>query len=234
MPRRPLLRVAACGLVLACTSALAACSSSTATDDTAGAGGTTGSSTQGSGTLGNGTTGEGVASSAPELVVGMRDGVWPVGSAGEIEFTLDERGLELVQMRPADGWRVTAERVGPDEIEVDLASADVRATVEVSVQADILEIEVDESFDPPPAGPLPLGEAGTVVVTVEGTTAVLTDVMPADGWRVSHRSDAGSDAALGLRRNGAGVVETWEVSARVDDGGLEVGTDYEIAGRTTG
>ncbi|WP_380168783.1 hypothetical protein [Jannaschia sp. R86511] len=166
----------------------------------------------------------------PELVEGMRDGVWPVADVGDIEFRLAPRGLELVAMRPAPGWQVVDEEVGPDEIEIDLRSGDVRTTVEVGYQSGILEIEVDQLFDPPPAGPLRLGGAGSVDLVQDGEAVLVGDVELADGWRETQRSENAGDAELGLRRNRSGLVETWEVDARVDDGGLEVATDYEIQG----
>ena len=168
--------------------------------------------------------------SGPQLVEGMRDGVWPVADVGEIEFELAPRGLELVRMRPAPGWQVVDEEVGPDEIEIDLRAGDVRTTVEVGYRSEILEIEVDQLFDPPPAGPLVLGEAGSVELVVDDGQVRIAEVSVRDPWRETQRSETGSDAELGLRRNRSGVVETWEVDARVDDGGLEVATDYEIQG----
>ncbi len=166
----------------------------------------------------------------PELVEGMRDGVWPVADVGEIEFELTPRGLELVEMRPAPGRQVVDEEVGPDEIEIDLRDGDVRTTVEVGYQSGILEIEVDQLLDPPPDGPLRLGEAGSVELLVEGDDVRVGDVSLEEPWRETQRSETGGDAELGLRRNRSGAVETWEVDAWVDDGGLEVATDYEIQG----
>lgn len=169
----------------------------------------------------------------PGLARTMRDGVWPVGAAGaagEVEFRLRDRGLELVGVAPADGWEVTDEQAGPAEIEVGLRSTDVRAEVEVSVRDGILEIEVDQSFDPPPAGPLDLGDAGTVELLVSDDGVRLGEVVLGDGWRETLRADRPGEVEVGLTRNGPGTVETWEVEARLDDGGLEVLTDHEIQG----
>lgn len=197
-------------------------------------------------------TGEDATAEA-ELVEGMRDGVWPVADVGEIEFELTPQGLELVQMRPSAGWQVVDEEVGPDEIEIDLrstdptstgptstgptstdpTSTDVRTTVEVGYQSGILEIEVDQVLDPPPDGPLQLGEAGTVELVVAGEDTRVGEVRLQAGWRETQRSADDQDAELGLRRNRPGVTETWEVDARVDDGGLEVHTDREIQGRAS-
>ncbi|MGJ7442055.1 hypothetical protein [Aquipuribacter sp. MA13-6] len=171
-----------------------------------------------------------VATEGPVLVEGMRDGTWPVADVGEIEFTLTGRGLALVGMRPAEGWEVVDEEVGPDEIEIDLRNGDVRTTVEVGYQSGILEIEVDQLLDPPPDGPLQLGEAGSVELVVEGDRVLVGDVSVRSPWRETQRSEHAGDAELGLRRNRTGAVETWEVDAWVDDGGLEVATDYEIQG----
>lgn len=240
-------RVAAVVLVLAGSLGLGSCSLG---DDGAGTpqagvsggtNGTDGGTGDGVGTDVTDGTGVGTgedATAEAELVGGMRDGVWPVADVGEIEFELTPQGLELVQMRPSAGWQVVDEEVGPDEIEIDLrstgpTSTDVRTTVEVGYQSGILEIEVDQVLDPPPDGPLQLGEAGTVELVVAGEDARVGEVRLQAGWRETQRSADDQDAELGLRRNRPGVTETWEVDARVDDGGLEVHTDREIQGRAS-
>ncbi|MCE0487446.1 hypothetical protein [Ornithinimicrobium sediminis] len=56
----------------------------------------------------------------------LRDGVWGVGLAGEVELTVTPDGtLELVDVRPAEGWDVTDQEetgrsVDGDAVELDL------------------------------------------------------------------------------------------------------------------
>lgn len=223
-------------LALSLALGLAACTAGT--DGAAPAGASPGADgSQQTGRIGGGTgaAAPGDATGGPELLTTMRDGVWPVADVGEIDFIVTDRGLELVEMRPAAGWEVTDQEAGPEEIEVDLRgtgadTSDVRTTVEVGIQSGILEIEIDQLLDPPGPGPLVLGDAGTAELFVDGPDVGIGEVVLSDGWRETQRAGPGRDAELGLRRSGPGVVESWELDARMDDGGLEVHTDYEIQG----
>jgi hypothetical protein len=161
----------------------------------------------------------------------LRDGVWGVGPAGEVEFTVTPDGaLELVDVRPAEGWDVTEQEVDTDEIEVDLRQGAVELTIEVQLEAGVLEVEIDQDIDPAEAGTFAVGEAATVVLDHDGSGIDLGEVVVAEGWTETGRSVEGDEVELDFRRDGDGFFETWELDADLDDGALVVEVDYEIEG----
>ncbi len=68
--------------------------------------------------------GEAAAGQSPPVTAAgepaeLRDGVWTVGDAGEVEFALENGVLSLVDVRPATGWAVEIDEEAADEIEVE-------------------------------------------------------------------------------------------------------------------
>lgn len=160
----------------------------------------------------------------------LRDGVWTVGPAGEVEFAVTDGALELIDVRPFDGWDVTDQDIGPDEIEIDFRQGPVEYEIEIELQNGVLEIEIDQDIDPAEPGTFAIGEAATAEVFVEDGVLVLGEVVLNDGWTETDRDVSSDDIELDFRRDGDGFFETWELNADLDDGELEIEIDYEIEG----
>ncbi|MGJ7442054.1 hypothetical protein [Aquipuribacter sp. MA13-6] len=156
----------------------------------------------------------------------LRDGVWQVGDAGEVEFAVVDGALELVDVRPAEGWQVTDQQAAPDEIEVDLRQGAVEYEVEIEIEAGLLEIEIDQDVDPAEPGTYRVGDAALVELDVVDGALVLGGVTVSDGWTETDRSESPDEVELDLQRG----AETWELDVDLDDGVMEVEIDYEIEG----
>lgn len=164
----------------------------------------------------------------------LRDGVWAVGPAGEVEFRVaGPDTVELVDARANDGWTITDEEVDSDTIEIDFRQGPVEYEIEIEIEGGVLEIEIDQDIDPAESGTFAVGEAATVEIAVDGGRLVLGDVTIADGWNETSRDVEGDEVELDFRRDGSGFVETWEINADLDDGILEIEVDYEIEGTFT-
>ena len=164
----------------------------------------------------------------------LRDGVWAVGPAGEVEFRVTGSDtLELVDVRVNDGWEITGQESDSDSIDVDYRQGPVDYQIEVEIDDGVLEIEIDQDIDPAEGGTFFIGEAGTADVTVDNGRLVLGAVTLKDGWTEVER-DVDDEVELDLRREGNGFFELWELQADLDDGGLDVEVDYEIEGPFAG
>ena len=161
----------------------------------------------------------------------LRDGLWGVGPAGEVEFRVTSRDtLELVSAGPADGWDLREQEVESDKIRVDLRRGPVDFELEVEIDAGVLEIEIDQDIDPAGPGTFAVGEAGTVEVSVADGRLVLGELDLAGGWNEVQRNADDDDIELRFRRDGDGFFELWEFRADLDGGALDVEVDYEIEG----
>ena len=162
----------------------------------------------------------------------LRDGVWAIGPAGEVEFRVTgPNSLELIAAVANDGWDITEQEVESDSIEVDFRRDNVTFEFEVEMSNGVLEIEIDQDIDRAENGTFFVGEAGTVAVSVDGSRLVLGDVGLMDGWNETSRDVDNDDVELDFRRDGDGFFELWEFNADLDDGKLEIEIDYEIEGR---
>lgn len=165
----------------------------------------------------------------------LRDGVWGVGPAGEVEFRVTGSDtLELVEVRVNDGWEITGQESDSDSIDVDYRQGPVDYQIEVEIDDGVLEIEIDQDIDPAEAGTFALGEAGSAEVTLSDGRLVLGAVTVTDGWSETSREVDDDEIELDLRREGMGFFELWELKADLDDGGLDIEVDYEIEGRFAG
>ena len=162
----------------------------------------------------------------------LRDGLWAIGLAGEVEFRVTgPDSLELIEARANDGWDITEQEVESDKIEVDFRRGPVSFDFEVEIDDGVLELEIDQDIDPAENGTFAVGEAATAPVSVDGGRLVLGDVSLADGWAEVSRDIDSDDVELDFRRDGDGFFELWELNAHVDDGRLKIEVDYEIEGR---
>lgn len=162
----------------------------------------------------------------------LRDGLWSVGPAGDVEFTVTGSDtLELVQATANEGWAIAEQEVESDKVDVDFRRGPVRFQFEVEVDDGILELEIDQDIDPAQPGTFSVGEAGTVEVDVQDGRLVLGEVTLTDGWTEVKRAVEADDIELDFRREGDGFFELWEFHADLDNGTLEVEVDYELEGR---
>ena len=165
----------------------------------------------------------------------LRDGVWAVGVAGEVEFRVTGTdSLELVDVRAEDGWEVTEEEVDEDSIDVDFLQGPVEYELQVEIEDGILEIEIDQDITETRSGTFAVGEAATVGITAEVGALTLGDVTLADGWSEVEREVDNDDIELDFQRAGDGFTELWELNADRGSDTLDVEVDYEIEGRFAG
>ncbi|MCK9486038.1 MAG: hypothetical protein M0R73_04955 [Dehalococcoidia bacterium] len=162
-----------------------------------------------------------------DSILEVRDGTWPVGDAGEVEFAVSGDRLELVEVRPADGWSVTEQEIEDDEIEVDFRRGDVDWTVKVEIDNGVLEIEIDQDVHGAEPGVYAVGLAGTVAFQVSDGALSLGEIVTNEDW--SHRIEEQEAGAIEVdfRRDNV----TWEFKVERDDGRLEVEIDFKIEGR---
>lgn len=164
-----------------------------------------------------------------------RDGVWAVGPAGQVEFRITgSHTLELVDIRPTDGWAISDQEVSSGEIDVALRRGPVTYEIQIEIEAGVLEIKIDQDIDPAQGGTFHVGEAATVTITVDGGTLVLGEVVVNEGWSEIDRDIDMDEIELDFRRLVGGVMELWEINAELDDGQLEIEIDYELEGTFSG
>jgi hypothetical protein len=69
-------------------------------------------------------------------------GTYDIGDAGSFSFDVVDGRLELVDLTVSDGWEVTEQEVGGDEIEIELRNGAMRWDADVDLNGSI-EIELD-------------------------------------------------------------------------------------------
>lgn len=159
----------------------------------------------------------------------LRDGVWGVGAAGEVEFTVTgSDSLELLGVEANAGWEITQQDVDSDSIDVDFRRGQVTYEFQVEMDEGILEIEIDQDIDRATSGDFAVGAAAMVPLTFDGARVTLGEVRLASGWTETGR-DLDDDVEIDFRRDGTGFFELWEINADGDDPDVEI--DYEIEGR---
>lgn len=156
----------------------------------------------------------------------LSDGIWEVGDAGTVEFTVDEGGLTLVDTIANDGWATSVDVDAADEIEVEFRRDEQEYTIEIELDDGILEIEIDLDIDPAEPGTFAIGPAATAELAVDGDAVTLVDLSVTDGWDVTERDEDDGEVDVQLRQGNV----TWDFDAEVDDGRLQVQIDFEIEG----
>jgi hypothetical protein len=155
-------------------------------------------------------------------------GRWPVGAAGIVDFDLEGDALVLVEVTTADGWSSSIDEQDDDEIEVTFRRGEETWTIEIELTDDrqLLEIEIDYDHDDAPEGGYDIGDAGSFAFAVEGDRLVLTRLDVAEGWAVTEREEDDDEFELELRDGD----RRFEVKADLDDGRVELETDFEVRG----
>lgn len=156
----------------------------------------------------------------------LRDGTWPVGDAGEVEFTADGGQLTLVEVRPADGWTETDRDIESDEIEIDFQRGNVEWRIEVELKDGVLEIEIDQDIDGADPGVYTVGLAGTVEFAMANGGLNLVETTANDGWTYTVEEQESDDIEVDFRMGNV----TWDLNVDLDDGEIDVEVDFEIEG----
>ena len=165
----------------------------------------------------------------------LRDGVWGVGVAGEVDFRVTGPDtLELANIVVNDGWQVREQEVESDKIDIEFQRGAVEYRFEVEIDEGLLELEIDQDIDRTGSGTFAVGESATVGITAEVGNLTLGDVGVADGWSEVKREVDNDDIELDFRRQRDGFFELWEIRVDREDRGLDVEVDYEIEGRFAG
>lgn len=158
----------------------------------------------------------------------IRDGVWQVGEAGEVEFAAKDGALSLTDVRPADGWqqRVADER--PDEIEVHFTKGDQEWKFEVESEASGLQISKELKIRGGGGGASTVGSAATLTLNVDGSKVSVSDVNPASGWEMVKQDESADDVELGFRNESTGG--TAEFEAEADGSGVKIEITQKLRG----
>ena len=156
----------------------------------------------------------------------MRDGVWQVGDAGEIEFRFENGTLSLIGTRANSGWEVEIDEQEADEIEVDFGRENVEWDFDVEAEGNVLRVEMTQQIDDAEAGIYGVGDAGEVEFGLENGRLILVENRPNEGWdaRVGEESD--DEIEIDFVR---GNVE-WQFEAELDDDEVQVEIDQRISG----
>ena len=149
----------------------------------------------------------------------LRDGVWQVGDAGEVEFALSGGALSLTEVRPAQGWQHQVSDADADEIEVRFTQGDTQWKFEVELDDGALEITKKLQIRQAGGGAYQVGSAGEVSVEGDGSAVSLGEVRPSQGWSVTEQ-DVDSDEVEIEFRDGSGGKAQFQ--AESNNGGLEV------------
>lgn len=179
----------------------------------------------------DGATGDGGGeAAAPVTAAGepaeVRDGVWAVGDAGEVEFAVENGSLSLVGARPNDGWRMDIDEDAPDEIEVDFERGNVEWEIEIETSGNRLEVEIDQDIDPAEPGAYEIGNAGVVEIALDAAGLSLVEAAPNDGWNFVIDEESSEEIEVEFT---SGEVK-WDFDAEFDDGVLDIEIDQEIVG----
>ena len=148
----------------------------------------------------------------------MRDGVWEVGDAGEIEFRFEDGALSLIGTRANSGWEVEIDEQEADEIEVDFGRENIEWDFDVEAEGNVLRVEMTQQVDDAEALahglPVVACSVGPIPELVGEEAALLVE--PGDVEALSGALDLLlSDAALRGRmsaaaRRRAGDLPRWE------------------------
>lgn len=156
----------------------------------------------------------------------LTDGLWQIGDAGTVEFSVSDGALQLIEAVPNDGWSMSVDVEAPDEIEVDFRQGPMEYEVEIEYENGILEIEIDLDIDPADPGTFEIGPAGIAELAVDGEAVILVNFSATEGWAIVEQDTDDGEVEIELRRDNV----VWELDADIDDGVLEVEIDFEIEG----
>jgi archaellum component FlaG (FlaF/FlaG flagellin family) len=194
-----------------------------------GNGGTTGGTSPGTSAT-SGSPGSTQPSSGSQVasVTEVRDGIWDVGDAGQVEFRVSNGQLQLMAANPASGWQQPKPAVNqPNQIEVDFSqSAGTTWTFRVQVSGSTMQITKQESIARAGDGSYPVGGAGAVSLINSDTVLKLTNVAPEPGWTVSNQQTSPTSISVSFKR-GQGSADFTATKSGSD---VTVTTSQQLSG----
>ncbi len=164
------------------------------------------------------------------MVKELTDGTWGVGTAGEVEFAAHEDGIDLLAVRPEEGWRYSAKQKRPNRLDVTFKRGNEAYELELRARNGVLWAELEHEIEHAEPGRWPVAQAGVVELAVEDDRLRLVGVEPAQGWTHRVAKQARDDVEVVFSAGG----EDWELEAELDDGALEVETTYRVVGPLRG
>lgn len=96
---------------------------------------------------GSGDSGSGDSGSSSSGSSSSGNEVYEVGNAGEVEFRFADGRLELIEVRPNEGWNYEIDEDGPEEIDVDFRRGNEEWEFEAEVEDGQLQIEIDRDIE---------------------------------------------------------------------------------------
>lgn len=159
----------------------------------------------------------------------LRDGVWQIGEAGEVDFAVTDGALSLSGVRPAEGWQHQVSDDKDDDIEVHFTRGNARWKFEVEIDGSTMQIAKEVTLTGTDGGTYRVGSAGEVEVSPgRGDAAVtLGEVTSGEGWNATTREESSTDIEVEFV-NGAGGKAEFELEAR--DDGIKVEISQKLTG----
>ncbi|GEM_PF-409616 len=77
----------------------------------------------------------------------LTDGTWGVGAAGEVDFVAHEDAIDLLAVRPEEGWRYTAKQKRPNQLDVTFKRDDETCELELHARNGVLWAELEAELD---------------------------------------------------------------------------------------
>lgn len=157
----------------------------------------------------------------------LRDGIWRIADAGEVEFTLVDGALSLIEVRPAQGWQHRVSDDDDDEIEVRFTNGPVDWKLEVEIDDSTMEISKELKIRQADGGAYAVGSAAEVSFESDGSAVSLGEVSPSQGWEITEQEADSTDIEIEFRSDRGGKAE-FEVESR--DGLVEVEISQKLVG----
>lgn len=157
----------------------------------------------------------------------LRDGVWQIGDAGEVEFAFSNGDLSLTGVRPAEGWHHRVSDDDADELQVNFTRGTTEWKFEVEIDDSTMEISKELTLTSADAGTYLVGSAGEVSFDSDGSTVTTGEVTAREGWTVVTRDESSTDIEIEFRDDRGGKAE-FEVEVRSGD--LEVEIHQKFTG----
>lgn len=149
---------------------------------------------------------------------------WKIGDGGEVEVRFEEGALDLLDVRPNQGWSAEVGERSADEIEVEFLREDEEWRFDAEVADGRLEVETGQKLRDAEGGTYRLGDAGAVEIRQEGGGITLVQTRSTGNWGANVVRQDGGEVGVRFERQD----ERWELEAEVDDGRLQVDTVRKV------
>lgn len=138
----------------------------------------------------------------------VRDGLWQVGDAGEVNFTADGGSLSLGKVKPADGWEHRVADDKADEIEVHFVRGDQEWKFEVELEKGTMQISKELKIANASSGSYSVGNIATLDFRADGDAFTVENVQHNDGWPLEKTEEDSDSVEVSFKMpDGAGSAE---------------------------